>query len=599
MSSVPQQRGGWWHDYVCPTHGVELDTARGDTFPCRYGCEFRGGKFAAAWLVYEHQGLAREARLRARRFAAHGDAADRDRVLVILQDYAALYDTVVRAGWNDGSEAWMLKGKLFSQALTEAQWAVQIADAVIALGAELNQAADAAAITAMLRGLLETTEAARVILVDERDDESSNYTAWLNAAGRLLSRALTACGAGDDAAEAVWLTRTYSHIRLAIASDGWEWEGSTYYHLFVLRAYLLGLAGAEPASLPEDVRATLGAMTTVLAELAAPSGQLPSLHDGPYDRAPMNREVLEVAALSGQLFAETGLDAVANYAHQQLGADDDGLESMLPGWFSGPALPALAPSRGSVLFDQVGYAVLRDEGDQLTAILDVGPHGGAHGHLDKLGLYLYGTAPWQPAPGVPPYGSALRREYYATSTAHPTLTVDGRDQAEGTAVVDLWDAAAGRVVAHTVDAIPGVLFRRDVSLVAGHLVDIVTASAADGEEHRFALNFRPSHSLTVVATEAGARSTWTNDAGVTLSALHAASGANAFELVATRAPSDDPARVVAGADWHHRGVSACFVSVYRLGGDAHAAITIPEDGPAVVTLSLPDGTTHTIEAFSA
>ena len=138
MSLVPQQRGGWWHDYVCPTHGVELDAARGEVFPCRYGCEFRGGKFAGAWLVFEHQGLAREARLCARRFAAHGDGSDRERALAILQDYAALYDQVVRDGWNDGSEAWMLKGKLFSQALTEAQWAVQIADAVIALGTDLN-----------------------------------------------------------------------------------------------------------------------------------------------------------------------------------------------------------------------------------------------------------------------------------------------------------------------------------------------------------------------------------------------------------------------------------------------------------------------------
>ena len=41
MSTILRARGGWWHDYVCPTHGVELDPAVGDTYPCRYGCRLQ------------------------------------------------------------------------------------------------------------------------------------------------------------------------------------------------------------------------------------------------------------------------------------------------------------------------------------------------------------------------------------------------------------------------------------------------------------------------------------------------------------------------------------------------------------------------------
>ena len=33
MSVVPQRPGGWWHDYVCPTHGIELDARGGEDVP--------------------------------------------------------------------------------------------------------------------------------------------------------------------------------------------------------------------------------------------------------------------------------------------------------------------------------------------------------------------------------------------------------------------------------------------------------------------------------------------------------------------------------------------------------------------------------------
>ena len=80
-------------------------------------------------------------------------------------------------------------------------------------------------------------------------------------------------------------------------------EGSTYYHLFVLRAYLLTLRGTDPAALPADAADRLAGMVQVLAGLAAPDGTLPMLHDGPFDRVPAHLEVLEVCVLAGQLWA--------------------------------------------------------------------------------------------------------------------------------------------------------------------------------------------------------------------------------------------------------------------------------------------------------
>lgn len=598
MTLVPLRRGGWWHDYVCPTHGVELAPEQNGVYPCAYGCELHGEPYAAAWLVFRHQALARETRLLAHRFRLAAAPADLDRAVQILDEYASLYERVSREGWNDGSEGWMLKGKLFSQALTEAQWAVQIADAVTALAGRFGPHAQAGSgIIGMLHGLLETVEAARSILVDDRQDARSNYTAWLNAAGRSLTRALRACG--EDADSERWLERTFDHIRIAVEPDGWEWEGSTYYHVFVLRAYLLSLTDVLPADLPVDISRQLAAMTRVLAEIAAPDGRLPALHDGPYDRDGMHREVLEIAVLAGQLFTSTGLDAVEQWARARLGTRDDGLEPLLTGWFAGEPQNSVATSRGSVFFPSIGYAVLRDPDDRFQAVIDAGPHGGSHGHLDKLAVYLYGRTPWQPAPGVPPYASRLRRGYYARTGAHPTIRIDDLDQREATGIIELWDAEGGRVVVRTDDAVPGVTLRRELVLTNGHLVDIVSVVATDGASHDVALGFRPDCSLSISSTGESASSTWTNKHGDTLVGHHRASTSSALMVVPGRGPSNDPAVIVPVADWQATGANVTFVTVLSFDEATRPAtveVTFSGEHAPLISIALPCGSTTVIQA---
>ena len=120
--------------------------------------------------------------------------------------------------------------------------------------------------------------------------------------------------------------------------------------------------------------------------------------------------------------------------------------------------------------------MLRDPADTLTAILDAGPHGGSHGHLDKLGLYLYGDGvAWQPAPGVPPYGSPLRRDYYARTLAHPTVRVDEKDQLPTTGTIKLVELdGVGHAAWRPRDgAIEGVDLTREVVMTPTYLLDVV------------------------------------------------------------------------------------------------------------------------------
>lgn len=575
MTTIPWARGGWWHDYVCPSHGTELrpPTAAG-YYPCPHGCQLSGEPYASAWTVLEHQAMAREMRLRARRYRAAADPVDLDRAVELLNAYARLYAEVAVSGWSERAQGWMLRGKLFSQALTEALWGVQVADAVAVLAgvATARHRLDDESVHGLLRALRTTVSDARRLLVDERGELRSNYTAWLDCAGASVARALVALGEPDD--PEAWHQAAHEQLRAAVSDDGWEWEAATYYHLFVLRAHLLALHGTDPAGLPPDVIDRLAGMVQVLVSLAAPDGELPMLHDGPYRRDGALLELIEVCVLAGQLWESTGLDRVEAHARRELAAPHDGLEDLLDGWFAGPPLPKLDARRESVHFADAGIVVLRDQADTWQAVVDAGPHGGSHGHLDKLALYLYGAyGSWQLAPGVPPYGSPLRRGHYARTLAHPTVRIDDADQQPCTGRVERWDPGPpARAVLRADDAFPGVTLRRWLIMTTDYLLDVVRARSGSGDEHTVTLGFRPATGLDVRATGTDWRTHWApRRGGTSLHAIHTASGPAGLAVVPARGPSDDPAAVVAAADWTATATDVTFASVYWPGDEGRVA----------------------------
>lgn len=615
MSTIIQARGGWWHDYVCPTHGAELGPALESGHPCPYGCTVTGERFAGAWVVMGHQARAREARLLARRSRDGVDAADRDRAVAILCDFATYYAEVAEGGLSERAEAWMLKGKLFSQALTEAIWAIQISDAVRILAADEDaRTVIAGPVGAMLRSLMQTVSDAWDTMVTVREEPANNYVAWLDAAGAALSSALTALGVESDASipdATLWRERLLANIELSTDEDGWEWEGSTYYHLFVLRAYLLALQGANPVEVPTEVRDRLAAMVAVLVQLAGPDGRLPSLHDGPYDRAPAQLEALEICVLARQFWNDAPVGKIEKWARQRLGEVFDGLEDRLDGWFSGAAVewPISAPLRGSKHYTGTGYVVLRDPDDTFTAIIDAGPHGGSHGHLDKLGLYLYGDdVAWQPAPGVPPYGSPLRRGHYARTLAHPTVRVDNMDQEPATGAIQLFetdpDQGVTRVVADSGEAIEGVDVKRELIMTPGYLLDVVTVEVSDDGaatsgatvERELTLALRPAVPLEVTLESSAWRTVWSGPDGRDLHGLHRSTTPSALVASPGRGPSDFPAAAMTVGDWNVQGRSATFVSAYCVGESRLAGLDfLPGDISATtpltgVTVRLADGT---------
>ena len=101
-----------------------------------------------------------------------------------------------------------------------------------------------------------------------------------------------------------------------------------------------------------------------------------------------HREVLEICVLAPAV-VDDGLRSSRSRAGCAGGSAPTTMAWRTPSAAGSPVRrspwPTLPTARIGRISPDAGYVVLRDPADTVTAILDAGPHGGSHGHLDKLG----------------------------------------------------------------------------------------------------------------------------------------------------------------------------------------------------------------------
>lgn len=343
------------------------------------------------------------------------------------------------------------EGRAFHQALTEAIWATTLLRGYLLLRDEgvAFTADESQAIDEFLRMLEGSMTEYHQILTQERGNPENNYTAWLLAALFCIYAAR-----GDTAKLTALLEADGGlrhHLSIAIRADQLEFEGSVYYHIFVLRAYLIAAEmgarlGQELYTLQGDDGQSIEGMLSILVSLADCNGMLPALHDGPYRRGPYAREIAEILEIGFSRYKDPKYLPLLANVYRELNHDEGRcgmLEALLYGqgeWdgrLKGLEKMADSSEQHSLLLPHSGFAVLRtgEEGsDSIRAMVDYGPHGGAHGHFDKLNLMLHaGQRPLSPDRGTVPYGSVLKKEWYPHTACHNTVSIAGRSQlpAEG------------------------------------------------------------------------------------------------------------------------------------------------------------------------
>ena len=151
----------------------------------------------------------------------------------------------------------------------------------------------------------------------------------------------------------------------------------------------------------------------------------------------------------------------------------------------------------SLIFDSLGYAILRgeDAGGKTYLLMDYGPHGGGHGHPDKLNLILY--ADGDELAGEPQgyrYEDRRHAEWTRPTVAHWTLSVDQHAQAPCTGkLLAFSDGGSMKVMRGTSDqAYSGVALDRTAVQMPGYFVDVYRAWGPASHTMDYPLCFRGS-----------------------------------------------------------------------------------------------------------
>lgn len=228
--------------------------------------------------------------------------------------------------------------------------------------------------------------------------------------------------------------------RRQVHEDGVYFEQATCYQRYTAEIYLhfVLLSERHHRPVPVEVRERLERLLEFLLSVQRPNRTMPAIGDAdggwllPVTRRKANdcRGVFGLAAAwSGRSDFAWAAEGLSPEVLWILGADGARrFDSIRP----------VPPLGGSRLFPAGGYAVLRTgwDRDAHQMIVDVGPIGGllagGHGHADLLALqcsafgdeYLgdSGTGCYTAGP--------IWRNYFRSSAAHSTVTVDGVSQAE-------------------------------------------------------------------------------------------------------------------------------------------------------------------------
>lgn len=493
------EAGGWGHSFHCPEHVVPLEFD--PSGPAEHRCPvdgklWRGEDFDGGWRCALNGRIMAGIQACASVVAALGTEADPAHLAYpreILLDYAERYPALPEYG------KWAGKGRITGQGLEEAVWAIGASRVYDAIRDQLSEADRARIETGLLRGLADH-------VTKQLFHKIHNIECWQLSA-------LVHLGVVLDDDDLISLavdgeTGLTAQFAEGILDDGWWAEGSPTYHYYMLSGALAAAAALRERR-PEflDTRGLRDMLLTPLSMIRSDLS-LPATNDG-----------------WNSIAYPHGLAQYANHYEQGYGLwPDDRFAEVLAAFYAGDrqrvgeAPLALGPDLTGVAVPKSwplrtvhptsGYAILAD--DHRYLLLKYGPHGGGHGHPDKLQLDLWAHGVrLAPDAGSPAYTSPLQGPWIRQTLSHNTVSLDHTSQpeAEGTLIdfrdpaehdhgmaeaIVAWpedpDAVVGRQGSWLreprrthVPAYAGALLRRSVLWTADYFVDLVRVEAPAAE----------------------------------------------------------------------------------------------------------------------
>ncbi len=409
----------------------------------------------------------------------------------ILVGYAQRYSTYPRHGGRNAHDS----SKVFFQRLSEAMWLIpQIEgyDDIYNSGA-LSDDDKKLIETGLIRPAI--LEIRRVAPADEvagrtRKDANwrtanlapavkGNYPNWLNffSAATLMAGIVI----GDQDMKDLGIADLKTAIATGIGADGMWGEGAIGYQLFAMDVMVPALEGAarNGVDLWSFSDGRFKQLFDTPLRYAYPDGTLPGINDS--GRGTLGSWQTMVYDYGYLRYGDPAYAFLVNESPRQLHFSEGIYQ---PTRIYSPLPQPKSVAVGSTLFSSLGYAILRD--NTKYALMDYGPHGGVHGHYDKLNLELFANAldkAGDEMGGEPQfhfYNDPLHGEWTTQTVAHNTMSVDGASQAANEGNLLVYEAAPGLQImrAESDKSYAGVLLDRTVVVTPNSVIDLFSGRSA-------------------------------------------------------------------------------------------------------------------------
>jgi len=465
---------GWHHDYFCPEHGVFLsyDKSRPNEHYCYAGEHYvRGEKLDAYWRAVTLQRVVEGARDTATVYALEGDRSFAEAAGKILLSFAEHYDKYVAGG---------KPRRLMWQTLDEASYILQaVAAYELIYDSLVLSEDDRKAIEE--KWLRPTAE-----FIKSQTRVVHNIHCWQNSAVLCIGLVLRDKSLVDFAINDP-RSGFRRQVTEGVLDDGLWFECSFGYHFYTISAVENTIIPAVNNGIDISTEMPkLKKMFMTPIQCADERFELPSLNDGRGGNIENHAGAYELAYF---LFPEERrFGGLLRRAYVDSSRGRVGRRVLFHGAGRLPE-EALKPERDSANLASSGLAILRSwrGNDCLYAAMDYGPHGGGHGHPDKLNVILSGLgAMFSPDLGSAGYGLKIHGAWYRQSLSHNVVVVDRRSQKPSTGkLVDFRGEGSVRwVSAKADDAYPGVQWQRTVFLCDGGYA-VIADSLRSEKEHLF------------------------------------------------------------------------------------------------------------------
>ena len=462
--NVPTMEGQWPHHYVCKKCGVGLRHVDGKHQCPRCNAVYTGWPYDQVVAGNVHGSNWAKIRTLGIAYAFSGKEAfaekAREYLLAYVEQYPKFqYHNVYNFPTRSG-------GRMLAQTLDEAVGVIPMAWGYdLVYNSPCFSADDHKAIDDKL-----FREIAVTIL--RNDAGISNWQTWHNAGVAAIGFTI-----GDQTLIQKALfgkSGMLFQFKNSILKDGFWYEGTASYHFYSLDALIFTIEAALHAGLDYTHDPAFVSLFDAPLYYVTPELTFPAINDG---------DVMQLRNMNSYYEWAYSRIGKPEYASIAAFSKRKGERAFFFGVDDLPKIDVL--SLKSRDFNGIGALVMRqnysDGRPSAYVHFDYGPHGGGHGHQDKLALNVHMAGKLQaPDPGRLAYAAPMQNAWYRQTVAHCTVAIDGKSQAATTGKLLRFIENDNYCLAQAESdkAYGGVLLHRTVGLCDGVLFDIFDVESA-------------------------------------------------------------------------------------------------------------------------